>query len=224
MDIFKSFAKSAIASIREGVDEIIRFANGFEPSKITDSLVEFNDSIREGFEKIKSRINNLNDKFVVDVDYDRDCETLSYQIDGDSFEARVLSEPSCECGEDKVSRTVVTSIPDDVDVTTLKCKYDAEAKKMIFVFSKFGHVEETVETTATTETQEVEEKINGDNDSDVEVELVFEDTEPSFEERKLFMATEMKAMHDEGVSYRKIAKEFGVSDKTVARWIRELEA
>ena len=47
--------------------------------------------------------------------------------------------------------------------------------------------------------------------------------ELSFEEKKLAMSLEMKALHDEGMSYRKIAKEFGVSDKTVARWIREIE-
>lgn len=216
MEVLRNLANSAISCIRDGFDEMMRFVNDFDTTKITDCLMEFNNDVREGIEKIKRHISNLNDKFVVEVDYDRNCEVLSHSVDGNELHVIVSLDESCGCEQQVTDREFVTTIPDDVDVTTMKCSYDSVNNKMSFIFKKFNTVEENKEqvveeqeTTAPTETESVE--------------LDLENEELSFEQRKMIMAEEMKLMHDEGMSYRKIAKEFGVSDKTVARWIRELE-
>ena len=230
MEILRNFANSAIASIRESVDEMMRMVRGFDTTKITDGLMEFNDNLRDGFEKIKQRIRDLDDKFVVEVDYDRNCDVLSYSLNNNVLTVKVNAEEGCGCDNEGTEQSVMATIPDNVDVTTMKCKYNSDENKMLFIFKKFNAVEEEEIPLPTEEDapipMETELETVGETEETFEVELEnidgVEEEELSFEERKMIMAEEMKLMHDEGVSYRKIAKEFGVSDKTVARWIREI--
>lgn len=225
MEVLRNFANSAISCIREGFDEMVRFVNEFDTTKIADCLVEFNNDVREGIEKIKRHIQNLSDKFVVEVNYDRNCEVLSHSVEGNELYVRVVSDESCGCDTPSSVREFSTTIPEDVDVTTMKCVYDSVNNKMSFVFKKFNannqeEQNENTETEHQVETSpQVENIVVSENEQDTEDNT----NELSFEEKKLAMSLEMKALHDEGMSYRKIAKEFGVSDKTVARWIREIE-
>lgn len=224
MRLLETFKNSATSIFQDGFEEIKRMMDGIDTSKIVDSMIEFNNSIKEEFTKFKERIKNLNDKFIVDVPYDRDEHILSYVINNDELKITIKSDP--DSLNQMSEQLFITTIPQDVDVTKLKTKYDDETKTMFFIFKKFkdevvndgfsqeeGAMQEvsvgkntfatTTNNTACTETNTVQESSIFDN--------------------KHRVAASMKRMKDEGMSYRKIAKEFGVSDKTAARWIKEFE-
>lgn len=205
MRTLRTFADSAMSLIQDGVNEISRMIHDFDTTKLVNEMMEFNDSIRNEFDKLKQKIRNLDDKFVVNVDYDRDEDIMSYSIENRTLTVIVKSEP--ESRNQTSERRVVTTLPNDVLITNMKTKYNNEEKTMLFIFKK--GLENTNDTTATTLSQESVERSSG------EVEM-------SLQDNKRFIAIRMKEMHDSGISYRQIAREFGVSDKTVARWIKEL--
>lgn len=205
MRTLRTFADSAMSLIQDGVNEISRMIHDFDTTKLVNEMMEFNDSIRNEFDKLKQKIRNLDDKFIVNVDYDRDNDIMSYSIEDRTLTVIVKSEP--ESRNQTSERRVVTTLPNDVQITNMKTKYNSEEKAMLFIFKK-GIVSEN-ETTATTQTQESVERSSGED-------------EMSLQDNKRFIAIRMKEMHDSGISYRQIAREFGVSDKTVARWIKEL--
>ncbi len=205
MRTLRTFADSAMSLIQDGVNEISRMIHDFDTTKLVNEMMEFNDSIRNEFDKLKQKIRNLDDKFVVNVDYDRDEDIMSYSIENRTLTVIVKSEP--ESRNQTSERRVVTTLPNDVLITNMKTKYNNEEKTMLFIFKK--GLENTNDTTATTLSQEAVERSSGED-------------EMSLQDNKRFIAIRMKEMHDSGISYRQIAREFGVSDKTVARWIKEL--
>ncbi|MBR6517542.1 MAG: helix-turn-helix domain-containing protein [Bacilli bacterium] len=205
----RTFAESAMSLIQEGVNEVSRMIKDFDTTRIVGDMMEFNNSIREEFDKIKEKIKNLNDKFVVDVLYDRDEEILNYTIEDNRLVVFVRKDAeSNEDNTELTQRRVTTALPNDIDITQLKTKYDAEEKMMSFIFKKVKN--EEVEETTTEDNNAVEDESNVTSDS------IFDN--------KMAVAEQMKARHDNGMSYRQIAREFGTSDKTVARWIRDFEA
>ena len=205
MRTLRTFADSAISLIQDGVNELSRMISDFDTTKLMSDMMDFNDSIRGEFDKLKQKIRNLDDKFIVKVDYDRNDEMMSYSIEDNVLTVIVNSDP--ESRNQTSERRVVTTLPNNVNVTDMKTKYNTEDGTMVFIFKK--GLETTNDTTATTLSQEEVERSSGED-------------EMSLQDNKRFIATRMKEMHDLGISYRQIAKEFGVSDKTVARWIKEL--
>ena len=205
MRTLRTFADSAISLIQDGVNELSRMISDFDTTKLMSDMMDFNDSIRGEFDKLKQKIRNLDDKFIVKVDYDRNDEMMSYSIEDNVLTVIVNSDP--ESRNQTSERRVVTTLPNNVNVTDMKTKYNTEDGTMVFIFKK--GLETANDTTATTLSQEEVERSSGED-------------EMSLQDNKRFIATRMKEMHDSGISYRQIAKEFGVSDKTVARWIKEL--
>lgn len=245
MRTLRTFADSAISMIQEGMNEIGRMIQDFDMTSIVDDMVEFNNSIRNEFDKIKQRIRNLDDKFIVDVVYDREVELLSFSIENNTLTVRVNSDPDSKLQSQE--RIISATLPRDVNVTTMKSKYDSEEKKMLFIFKKnktanTPNTENEVEDNTTTteapnfvnetntenvvvEPMEPEVENNSTNEVNVEQETpqeVHQENQSIFD-NKTYISSRMKAMRDEGLSYRKIGEEFGVSDKTVARWIRNYE-
>lgn len=209
MRTLRTFADSAISLIQDGVNELSRMISDFDTTKLMSDMMDFNDSIRGEFDKLKQKIRNLDDKFIVKVDYDRNDEMMSYSIEDNVLTVIVNSDP--ESRNQTSERRVVTTLPNNVNVTDMKTKYNTEDSTMVFIFKKtqVDNMTNGVDTTATTLSQEEVERSSGED-------------EMSLQDSRRFISARMKEMHDSGISYRQIAKEFGVSDKTVARWIKEL--
>ena len=75
---------------------------------------------------------------------------------------------------------------------------------------------DNVETENTETTETVEEATNTTTTESVVAEQTTEGVKP----KKESLMKTILAMHENGFSYRKIAAETGISDKTVKRWIQ----
>lgn len=210
--------ESMASAIRRTFDE-------FDFNSIETKLNEFSNDIERSFNRLKKRIKNLTDRFIVEVPFDRETQRLSFSIENNVIEIRTETQTETT---HSVS-TTTTSIPESVNTDTLMQKYDAEKKKMMFIFFKWNakvddetdenvELEDTVEThTNTTVESEPEVTVT----STVDVTETDTTNEENAESSKDDLLETILAMHEQGYSYRKIASEVGMSDKTVARWIKK---
>lgn len=207
----------------------------FDFDSVETRLSQFGDDMEKSFTKLKKRIKNLTDKFVVEVPFNKDTQKISFSFEGNVMEVKTETHTDTT---HSVSTTSAT-IPNDVNTDTLIQKYDEENKKMQFIFFKWGRpiTEEETDGEVDMETNEEESIDEQENIFEVETEentttmSVTQDTTPTFEtttttitnDKDALLETIMR-MYAEGHSYRKIAAEVGVSDKTVARWIKKVLA
>ena len=138
MGLLKLFKETALERIQQGADEMRRMINDFN---FEDAEREVRNTISEVVTKLRKHIQNLTDKYVIDVAYDRDTQILTSTI-----EDRVLTiTVRLDSTTIKSTHTTRVTIPDDVDLTKMVQKYDAEQKKMFFIFKKLILTEENVE-------------------------------------------------------------------------------
>lgn len=210
--------ESMASAIRRTFDE-------FDFNSIETKLNEFGNDIERSFNRLKKRIKNLTDRFIVEVPFDRETQRLSFSIENNVIEIRTETQTETT---HSVS-TTTTSIPESVNTDTLMQKYDAEKKKMMFIFFKWNakvedETEENVELEDTVETHTnttVESAPEVTVTSTVDVTETDTTNEENAESSKDNLLETILAMHEQGYSYRKIASEVGMSDKTVARWIKK---
>ena len=138
MGLLKLFKETALERIQQGADEMRRMINDFN---FEDAEREVRNTISEVVTKLRKHIQNLTDKYVIDVAYDRDTQILTSTI-----EDRVLTiTVRLDSTTIQSTNTTRVTIPDDVDLTKMVQKYDAEQKKMFFIFKKLILTEENVE-------------------------------------------------------------------------------
>lgn len=210
--------ESMASAIRRTFDE-------FDFNSIETKLNEFGNDIERSFNRLKKRIKNLTDRFIVEVPFDRETQRLSFSIENNVIEIRTETQTETT---HSVS-TTTTSIPESVNTDTLMQKYDAETKKMMFIFFKWNakvedETEENVELEDTVETHTnttVESAPEVTVTSTVDVTETDTTNKENAESSKDNLLETILAMHEQGYSYRKIASEVGMSDKTVARWIKK---
>lgn len=186
-----------------------------------DAEQEMNDALNRVMSTVRKHIKNLTDKFVVEVPYNRDTQILSTSFEGRMFKVVVKLDSEDERVE-QVS-TTQTLLPLNVVIDQMTQRYDEVNKKMVFTFKKdyFGNVEDEV-----AEEDEVVDVPAEETVFEVEVPVVDEPCEatsesaPSGKERMEEIKKMMYEMYQGGAPYTHIADEFGLSDKTVARWIK----
>ena len=194
---------------------------------------EMNDALNRAMGAVRKHIKNLTDKFVVEVPYNRDTQILSTSFEGRMFKVVVKLDSEDERVE-QVS-TTQTLLPLNVVIEQMTQRYDEVNKKMVFTFKKdhFSEAEDTTADSLTTEDIEEDNQQTVNEEAQVE-ERVFEveipivdepcevtsEAAPSGKERMEEIKKMMYEMYQGGAPYTHIAEEFGVSDKTVARWIK----
>lgn len=208
MGLLKAFRDSALEAITESAKEMKRMVDEFDFDKAER---EVTNTIKEVVANLRKHIKNLTDKYVIEVAYDRNTQILTYTID-DNIITIVVKLDSEDPNIQSSSTTTVT-IPENVNVNTMVQHYNADEKKMIFVFKK-----NTIEIS--------------DDEVELEVEVDGDIAEPSCEETNAEGTTSEVAepntddiileMYQNGASYRQIAKQVGLSDKTVARRIKKM--
>ena len=127
---------------------------------------------------------------------------MSYRIENDTITITVETNEQTESGSFKSKSVTTTSIPEGVCVDNLTQRYLKDEKKMLFILKK--------------------NKIEIVEDDNDEFEPIGENEVKDEEPIKLSkeeMLKKMVHMHLNGCSYRKIAEECGVADKTAKRWI-----
>ena len=210
-------------SLENMASAIRRRFDEFDFDSIEKQLTELGNDMEKAVSRLKKRIKNLTDKFVVEVPFDKETQKISFSFDGNVMEVKTETYSDAP---HLVSTTSVT-IPSDVNTDTLIQKYDEENKKMQFIFFKWGAPVE--EDNVEVEIEVDENDVTVDDQVDETATTASANVMPTFEttstvsEKDALMETIMR-MYAEGHSYRKIASEVGVSDKTVARWIKKVLA
>lgn len=213
MDFLTKFTRDGFRSLRRTTRELTQMIRDFEFPSFEDEFNEIENAFKKQMDKIKERIKNLTDRFIVEVPFDKDKQELSVSVNKNVL--TVVLDSYDEATNTTGNAMTQTTIPEDVDPTTMTQFYDKENKKLVFVFMKKKVDNVETENTETTET--VEETTNNTTTTE---SVVAEQTTEGVKPKKESLMKTILAMHENGFSYRKIAAETGISDKTVKRWIQ----
>ena len=211
MDFLTKFTRDGFRSLRRTTRELTQMIRDFEFPSFVDEFNQIENEFKKQMDKIKERIKNLTDRFIVEVPFDKEKQELSVSVNKNVL--TVVLDSYDEATNTTGNAMTQTTIPEDVDPTTMKQVYDTENKKLIFVFMKKKVNNAETESTETTET--VEETTNNTT-----TESVSEQTTEGVKPKKESLMKTILSMYENGFSYRKIAAETGISDKTVKRWIQ----
>ena len=211
MDFLTKFTRDGFRSLRRTTRELTQMIRDFEFPSFEDEFNQIENEFKKQMDKIKERIKNLTDRFIVEVPFDKEKQELSVSVNKNVL--TVVLDSYDEVTNTTGNAMTQTTIPEDVDPTTMKQVYDTENKKLIFVFMKKKVNNAETESTETTET--VEETTNNTT-----AESVAEQTTEGVKPKKESLMKTILSMYENGFSYRKIAAETGISDKTVKRWIQ----
>lgn len=211
MDFLTKFTRDGFRSLRRTTRELTQMIRDFEFPSFEDEFNQIENEFKKQMDKIKERIKNLTDRFIVEVPFDKEKQQLSVSVNKNVL--TVVLDSYDEATNTTGNAMTQTTIPEDVDPTTMKQVYDTENKKLIFVFMKKKVNNAETESKETTET--VEETTNNTT-----TENVSEQTTEGVKPKKESLMKTILSMYENGFSYRKIAAETGISDKTVKRWIQ----
>lgn len=212
MDFLTKFTRDGFRSLRRTTRELTQMIRDFEFPSFENEFNEIENAFKKQMDKIKERIKNLTDRFIVEVPFDKEKQELSVSVNKNVL--TVVLDSYDEATNTTGNAMTQTTIPEDVDPTTMTQFYDKDNKKLVFVFMKKKI--NKVETEATETTETVEETTNNTTTESVVAEQTTEGVKP----KKESLMKTILAMHENGFSYRKIAAETGISDKTVKRWIQ----
>lgn len=212
MDFLTKFTRDGFRSLRRTTRELTQMIRDFEFPSFENEFNQIENEFKKQMDKIKERIKNLTDRFIVEVPFDKEKQQLSVSVNKNVL--TVVLDSYDEATNTTGNAMTQTTIPEDVDPTTMKQVYDTENKKLIFVFMKKKVNNAETESTETTET--VDETTNNATTESVVAEQTTEGVKP----KKESLMKTILSMYENGFSYRKIAAETGISDKTVKRWIQ----
>ena len=211
MDFLTKFTRDGFRSLRRTTRELAQMIRDFEFPSFEYEFNDIENEFKKQMDKIKERIKNLTDRFIVEVPFDKEKQELSVSVNKNVL--TVVLDSYDEATNTTGNAMTQTTIPEDVDPTTMKQFYDTENKKLVFVFMKKKVNNAETESAETTET--VEETTNNTT-----TESVSEQTTEGVKTKKESLMKTILSMYENGFSYRKIAAETGISDKTVKRWIQ----
>lgn len=207
MKLLKDITNSALSILKRNAVDFNKMMKDFDFSLAEKKMNELESSFKFQFDGLKKMVKEMTDKFIVEIPFDREYESLSFKI-----ENGVMTITTEQHTSNRDAKSVTeTSIPTGIDVNRMIQRYDEKEKKMRFIFFKnIGSVYTKKGL------RENEESDNLDNDDSIS-------RQPSDSNKiaeKEAMIRKMIQMHENGCSYRKIAEETGISDKTVKRWIK----
>lgn len=178
------------------------------------------------FEKMSKSFNEKmdillkkNDKYVMEIPYNRDTQTLQFKIKDNLF--TVIVEEKTENGDFTSKSSTTVTIPNDVCVDKITQEYDKERKMMVFSMKKNRMTFDVEEVVSEPQQVAENEPLVVEVELDDEPQVVRDTTEkkPKTSEELLKIMIEM---YRNGASFKAIAKEVGLSDKTVAKYIRRV--
>lgn len=172
----------------------------------TDFEKEFN-TMKQTF---KDLLKKKDDEYVLEVKYDRETQTLQFKIEDDTL--TVIVEEKTENGNFNSKSTTTVTIPSDVLVDKITQEYDSENKIMLFKMKKTNVEEQPT----------VEEEFEPIGETQPKEEIVVETPKSNKPMSSDELLKVIVGMYKDGASFRAISKEVGLSDKTVAKYIKRV--
>lgn len=124
---------------RKALDRLNKtMANMFSESnldKIDDIFDKFEDKFFDVAAQFKTQLNQFQgNKFVIEVPYDRDVETLSFTLNEGERHLHVATNSLHDDTNNSHSSSKDTYLPDCININSMSHKYDSANKKMVFTF------------------------------------------------------------------------------------------
>lgn len=229
MGLLKFFGNQALDKIKKNLDDIQASLNEFDFSskknELEETFASLNKKFDDEFKKFANKIKVLRDKFVVEVPYDRDTQVLSYKLEDNVMSVVVETATDTGMTSFNSTATTTTTIPSYVSLEKVTQKYDKENKKMVFSFDKkfeedANKASELLVDEALNEAEAEAERlffedIEEDNGAETE-RVLFDNVEE--EDPRQALINKVIRLRNDGLSFKAISRECGISDKTAKRW------
>lgn len=240
MDFLKKIALGSLNGIQRTVTELKERVEQYD----FDQFERKFDEINERWNNLKQRFNEQSKRFVVRIPYDADTQIIKSELEGNHFTVRVVND---ETNTGTTTSTYTfrheSTIPSHLVNGIITQKYSPSKKQMLFLFQspveneQIGNVDELIDSINATNVEEendvteepttindatnlVVEEINADGGVDVtaSTEPIEEIVVPSEDD----VNARIWELYTQGKSYRNIASQVGLSDRTVARRIKKM--
>lgn len=195
-------------------------------SSAQQELTKAHEVFQRKFKELKANVESMLAVTKIEVPYNRDTERLSFAVDGNTLTITIRND-------DGTATTRQTNVlPSSVCMESIKHHYDKELGAMVFTFKNNFNAtsdEDVIvfkegESIASDAIEEISDMCPQEIPSDVADDYVAEEnteTTSASEASREDLIQSALALRNCGWSYRRIGKELGFSDKTVARWIKD---
>lgn len=242
MDFLKRMTLSGLNGIQRTLNEIKTKVESCDLSRVEREFENFN----RHWENVVRKFKENSQRYVVRIPYDADTQIIKSETNGNHFTVRVQNDETFTGNtESTYSFRHESTIPSHLVNGVITQKYSPSKKQMLFIFQSpvetenVGNIDELIESINATvgegEANDVQEEVNTTLDDatalvvdEINLEGGVEttaSTEP-IEEIVVPSEDEVNAriweLYTQGKSYRYIASQVGVSDKTVARRIKKM--
>lgn len=125
---FLNFVAKQLAT--KTASEFAKLSDKVKAMDFETEMKNIQNSLKESCSRLSSHIHTYFDKWVVNIEYDMDINIISTQVQNGNFIIKVVNEGT------NFERTLSSTIPEDVDVSSMKQTYDADKKMAYFTFKK----------------------------------------------------------------------------------------
>ena len=240
MDIIRKFTRDCFNQMESMMDAVKTRLAAYDFSQIEREMKKINDK----WDEVKNAWNDQSQSFSIHIPYNADTQFIKTEINGNRFKVSVKKDVETTRSNvaDSFLYSHISTIPSQFINGSIAQKYLEQDKAMLFIFKKptvevqAADVDELID--AINETNNVEEIViptsiveeevtNGNDGVDVTastevMETIDETVNHPHYTCEDALDRQIWELYCLGTSYRKIAKEVGVSDKTVARRIKKM--
>jgi hypothetical protein len=242
MDFLKRMTLSGLDGIQRTINEIKTKVESCDLNRVEREFENFN----RHWENVVKKFKENSQRYVVRIPYDADTQIIKSETNGNHFTVRVKNdETNTGNTESRYIFRHDSTIPSHLVNGVITQKYSPTKKQMLFIFTSpvemenVGNVDELIDSINATTEENNENDVTEEpiTDSFDATELVVDETnlENSEETTETTLTTEdsivptedeinskIWELYTEGKSYRYIASQVGLSDKTVARRIKKM--
>ncbi len=242
MDFLKRMTLSGLNGIQRTLNEIKTKVETCDLSRVEREFENFN----RHWENVVRKFKENSQRYVVRIPYDADTQIIKSETNGNHFIVRVQNDETFTGNtESTYSFRHESTIPSHLVNGVITQKYSPSKKQMLFIFQSpvesenVGNVDELIDSINATveegEVRDVQEEVNTTLDDatalvvdEINLEGGVDTTATTLTMEDVAVPSEDEVnariweLYTQGKSYRYIASQVGVSDKTVARRIKKM--
>ena len=242
MDFLKRMTLSGLNGIQRTLNEIKTKVESCDLSRVEREFENFNRHWGNVVRKFKEN----SQRYVVRIPYDADTQIIKSETNGNHFTVRVQNDETFTGNtESTYSFRHESTIPSHLVNGVITQKYSPSKKQMLFIFQSpvesenVGNVDDLIDSINATveegEVRDVQEEVNTTLDDatalvvdEINLEGGVDTTATTLTMEDVAVPSEDEVnariweLYTQGKSYRYIASQVGVSDKTVARRIKKM--
>lgn len=242
MDFLKRMTLSGLNGIQRTLNEIKTKVETCDLSRVEREFENFN----RHWENVVRKFKENSQRYVVRIPYDADTQIIKSETNGNHFTVRVQNDETFTGNtESTYSFRHESTIPSHLVNGVITQKYSPSKKQMLFIFQSpvesenVGNVDDLIDSINATveegEVRDVQEEVNTTLDDatalvvdEINLEGGVDTTATTLTMEDVAVPSEDEVnariweLYTQGKSYRYIASQVGLSDKTVARRIKKM--